>query len=94
MGYLEYMTPDCQHPDTGIPCNFTYDDRSEILYLEPCELVLDSWGISHDDVLYKETERLCRRYGKRTCSSLAEANRIIKATMPRAYEDGAVFDED
>lgn len=85
---------DFQHPDTGIPVCFMFDEEQETLSLEPCEHTCDEWGVSTMSESYSATATACRRWGSRSCSSAAEANRIIRDEFPDAWTDEVFFDEE
>lgn len=87
-------SPDFQHPDTGIPVCFAFDEEQEMLFLEPCEHICDEWGISTTSDSYSETLAACRNWSGKSCSSTAEANRVIRAEFPDAWDDEVFFDED
>lgn len=87
-------SPDFQHPDTGIPVCFAYDEEQEMLSLEPCESICDEWGVSTTSESYRATEDACRRWNSRSCSSAMEANRIIRDEFPDAWADEVYFDEE
>lgn len=89
---VELRSPDFQHPDTGVPICFVWDAASELLWLEPCDDVCEQWSVSPGE--YEETVGLCKLWGEHSCSSAAEANRIIQSRYPDLLEDGVYFPED
>lgn len=85
---------DFQHPETAVPCVFMFDEAEELISLEPCEPLCDQWGIDRNEEPYRETLALCDEWGKHRCSSVKEANRMIRKSFPDAWDDGVYFQED
>lgn len=83
---------DFQHPDTGVPICFAWDEAAEILWLEPCEAVCEQWGVPENE--YEETAVLCKLWGEHACGSAAEANRLIQSRYPGVLDEGVCFAED
>lgn len=85
-------SPDFQHPDTGVPICFVWDEAAELLWMEPCETSCEQWDVSEYE--YEETSALCKQWGEHACGSPAEANRLIQSRYPGIIDEGVYFSED
>lgn len=92
---LRYSTPDFQHPETGVPVAFIFDEDQKILTIELCEPLLDQWNMREEQSdLIMETELCCKRFGERFCEGIDEANAIIERRYADAWLDGVCFFSD
>lgn len=78
---------------TDVPCVFTFDPQAELLWLQPCEQFYIERGHSVDTEEFDRVSLLCGAWGRRECSSLAQANRLIQRHYPVEWSYGICFPE-
>ena len=83
---------DFQHPDTGVLIHFVLDEDAELLWLEPCEATCEQRERVESE--YQETSVWCKLLGEHTCSSVAEANRLIQSRYSKYLAENGCFPTD